>query len=118
MTNYITTTSELSIPTEKIDEFKKLATEMIKKVQANEPNTLSYDWFLSEDESKCYVIEIYQDSEAVQAHWGNVNEKLGPLMELASLTGLTICGSPSDEVRQVFEAFGGKFFEYWKGVTH
>ncbi len=117
MTHYITTTSELSISEGKVDEFKKLATEMIKKVQANEPNTLRYDWFLCEDENKCYVIEMYKDSEAVQTHWGNINDLLGPLLELSSLTELTIYGNPSDEVRQVYESVGGKIFKYWNGLT-
>ena len=63
MSNHITTTGVLSLSAEKVEEFKKLVTEMIKKVQANEPNTLRYDWFLSEDESKCYVIEMYQNQQ-------------------------------------------------------
>ena len=55
MTNYIRAIAEVSIPEGKINEFRKLAAEIIDKVEANEPNTLSYEYFLSNDESKCYV---------------------------------------------------------------
>jgi quinol monooxygenase YgiN len=117
MTDYIRANAELSIPAGKIDEFKKLAAELIKKVEANEPNTLSYEWFLSDDESKCYVLEIYKDSEALMAHLGDIGEMMGPFLELAPLTRLELYGSPSDEVRQALEPFGTKFFEHWNGLT-
>jgi quinol monooxygenase YgiN len=117
MTNYIRSNAELSIVEGKIDEFKKLAAEVIKKVEANEPNTLSYEWFLSADQSKCYVLELYKDSDAVMAHLGNIGELLGPLLEIAPLTSLMVYGSPSDEVRQALEPFGTKFFEHWNGLT-
>lgn len=117
MKNYIRINAELSIPEGKIDEFKKKAAELIRKVEANEPNALSYEWFLSEDESICDLVEVYKDSDAVMAHLGNVGDLLGPLVEIAPLSGLLILGNPSDEVRQAFTPFGPKIFEHWNGVT-
>lgn len=117
MTDYIQANAELSISAGKIDEFKKLAAEMIKKVEANEPNIVSYDWFLSDDKSKCYVLERYKDSEAVLAHLGNIGEMMGPLLELAPITRLKLYGNPSDELRQAVEPFGPKVFEHWHGFT-
>ena len=117
MTNYIRAIAEVSIPEGKINEFKKMAAEIIDKVEANEPNTLSYEWFLSNDESKCYVVQSYKDSEAVMAHLGNIGDLSGPLHEVAPLTGLMIFGSPSDELRQAIEHVGPKIFEHWNGVA-
>jgi quinol monooxygenase YgiN len=117
MTNYIRAIAEVSIPEGKINEFRKLAAEIIDKVEADEPNTFSYEYFLSNDESKCYVVQLYKDSEAVMAHLGNISDLAGPLHEVAPLTGLMIFGSPSDELRQALEPVGPKIFEHWNGVT-
>jgi quinol monooxygenase YgiN len=117
MTNHIRATAEVSIPEGKINEFKKLAAEIIDRVEATEPNTLSYEYFLSNDESKCYVVQLYKDSKAVMAHLANIGDLAGPFHAVAPLTGLRIFGSPSDELRQALEPVGARIFEHWNGVT-
>ena len=61
MTKYIRANAELSIPEGKIDEFKKLAAEVIKKVEANEPNTLSLDSAPYELNSETKSNRVYQE---------------------------------------------------------
>jgi quinol monooxygenase YgiN len=117
MTDYIRATAEVSIPPGKINEFKVLSAEIIEKVQANEPGTFSYEYFLSNDESKCYVVQYYKNSEAVLAHLANISDLAGPLHEVAPFTGLMIFGSPSDELRRALEPVGPQIFERWNGVT-
>jgi quinol monooxygenase YgiN len=117
MTNSIRAIAEIAIPEGNLDEFKRIAAEIIDEVEANEPNTLSYEWFLSDDESKCYVVQRYRDSEAILAHLGNIADLSGRLHEVAPLTGLMIFGSPSDELRQALDPVGPKIFEHWNGVT-
>jgi quinol monooxygenase YgiN len=117
MTDYIRATAEVSIPPGKINEFKVLAAEIIAKVQANEPGTFSYEYFLSSDESKCYVVQYYKDSEAVLAHLENIRDLAGPLHEVAPLTGLMIFGNPSGELRRALEPVRPQIFERWNGVT-
>lgn len=117
MKDYIRATAEHTIVEGRINEFRKLAMEIIDRVEATEPNTLSYEWFLSNDESKCYIIQIYEDSEAGLAHLRNIADLLDPFHEVAPLTGLWIYGSPSDEIRQALEPVGAKIFEHWNGFT-
>jgi quinol monooxygenase YgiN len=117
MTSHIRAIAEVSIPEGKINEFKKLAAEIIDKVEAGEPNTLSYEWYLSNDESKCCVVQSYKDSQALMAHLGNIGDLSGPLHKVAPLTGLMIFGSPSDELRKAIEHVEPKIFEPWNGVT-
>ena len=116
-TNQLRAIAEVTIPEGEINEFRKLATVIIDRVEANEPNTLSYEWFLSSDDSKCYVVQIYKDSEAVMDHLGSIGDLNGPFHQIALLTGLMIFGSPSDELRQTLEPVGAKIFEHWNGVT-
>lgn len=117
MTNTIRAIAEIAIPEGNLDEFKDVAAEIIDEVEANEPNTLSYEWFLSSDERKCYVVQLYRDSEAVLAHLGNIADLSGRLHQLAPLTRLMIFGSPSDELRQAIDHVGPEVFEHWNGVT-
>jgi quinol monooxygenase YgiN len=117
MTNYIRVNAEHSISEGKIDEFKKMAAEMIKKVEANEPNYLSYEWFLSDDESKCYIIGLFKDSEAVMAHLAHIGETMGPFWEIAPTTRIELYGNLSDELKQTVAPFGPKILEHWNGFT-
>ena len=70
-----------SIAPSDLTEFKQVAAEALERT-IPEPGTLHYDWFFSEDETKCVVREIYADSDALLAHLGNVGELLGRLIEL------------------------------------
>jgi quinol monooxygenase YgiN len=117
MTSEIRAIAKVSITEGKINEFRKLATEIIDTIEANEPNTLSYEYFLSDDESQCYVIQAYKDSEAVLAHLRNIADLAGPFHKVAPLTQLIIFGNPSDELRQALESVQPKIFEYWNGVA-
>ena len=117
MTGFIRAITEVSIPQDMISEFKKLASEIITRVEATESYTLSYEWFLSNDESKCYVVHLYKDSESLLAHLRNIGDLGGPLHEIAPINDLMIFGSPSDELRQALEPVGAKIFEHWNGVT-
>ena len=56
--------------------FKQVAAAALE-LTIPEPGTLHYDWFFSEDETKCVVREVYANSDAMLAHLGNVGELLG-----------------------------------------
>lgn len=78
------------------DGFKELAATMIAKVEAGEPGYLSYELFLSDDESTCHIVGLLEDSEAVMAHLTNMGEMIGRFSELAPATRIGIFGDVSD----------------------
>jgi quinol monooxygenase YgiN len=41
---------------------------MSRAVEANEPDTIEYKFYLNNDGTKCIVHEIYRNSEAAIAH--------------------------------------------------
>ena len=60
----------------KIDEFKKLIQDMSRMVEANEPDTIDYDFYLnSDDETKYIAHETYANSEAAPAHASSIASK-------------------------------------------
>ena len=117
MTDYLRVHVELSIPEGKIDEFKRMSDEIVGTVEANEPNTFTYEWYISDDNKKCNVVETFKDSEAMMAHLGDVGESLGKLSEIAQLTGMMVYGHASDELRQALDPFRPEIFERWTGVS-
>jgi quinol monooxygenase YgiN len=109
--------AELTIQDGKLDDFKKLAQLFTDRVKKNEPGTLKYEWYLSSDETVCYVIECYRDSDAVMAHFEDTGDLLEPLTQLSAITRLECYGSPSRQVIDTVEPLGTKFFSHLLGVT-
>lgn len=117
MTNYIRVKAEHSISEGKLNEVKQMAPQFIEKVKANEPGYLSYEWFLSDDESRFYIIGLLKDSDSVLSHFANVGEMIGQLSEIAPATGIELFGDPSDELTKAMAPFGAKVFKHWTGFT-
>jgi quinol monooxygenase YgiN len=110
MSGYIKTDVELTIKEGKIDDLKLIVDTLIKMTDANEPNTLAYEWYVSEDGKTCHLLETFKDSDAFMLHLGNASDMFGKLWELAPLTGFKIYGSPSAELRQALDALGVQYF--------
>jgi quinol monooxygenase YgiN len=68
---------EFSIKSGELGNFKELVKEMVDAIQVNEPDTLTYEIFISEDGNSCQFMERYVDSDAVMTHVGNFREKFG-----------------------------------------
>ena len=108
---------EATVAEGKLDSFKRILSSAVERVRANEPNTLSYEFFFNEDESKCYGLEWYKDSEATIAHVANVGEILGRLFEVSQLTRMEVMGAPSDEAKKLLDSFGAQTYIPWDGLT-
>ncbi len=98
---------ELNIKDGKLDDFKAVMNEMIEATRANEPGTLNYEWFISEDGKSCHLYERYVDSAATMIHLGSFGEKFAERF-LAALepTRFMVYGNPNDEVRAALAGFG------------
>lgn len=96
-------------------KFKELAAQALELTQG-EATTLQYDWFFSDDETKCVVRETYENSDAVLAHMGNLGELIGKLAELGGGLEIEAFGTPSAELLAAAAAAGlqptaHKFFQ-------
>jgi len=87
---------EVSIKQGQLENLKALIREMAERVEATEPDTLTYEWSISEDGSTGHVQERYVSSEAALAHLASFNEIFADrLMSMADPERMTIYGSPS-----------------------
>lgn len=89
---------ELRIDTTQIIDFKKLMVEMVAAAKL-ESGTLVYEWYFSEDNSRCIINERYRNSSALLAHMrasGRFSERF---LAAAKITRLRVLGDPDAAVR-------------------
>ena len=84
---------------------------------ANEPDTLTYEYYINEDASECHLLEAFKDSEAFMLHLENVSHMFDTLFGFATMTRAKIYGSPSAELKQTLDSLGGQYFAHFNGVT-
>jgi quinol monooxygenase YgiN len=101
----------------KLEEFKKMAEELTSGVDANEPTTLGYEWFIDEDGSSCYLIESYGNAEAFLLHFQNLGAKLGAMLEISPLEEMVVVGDLTPQVKEMLAGLGAKFYSPHVGVA-
>lgn len=78
--------AKLTIADGKEAEFEAVATDLMAKVKANEPGTLTYQLYKSKKEPNVYIfMEQYASQEALEAHgkteyFAAAGPKLGPCL--------------------------------------
>ena len=98
---------EVAVKSGEADNVTALMNEMIEATRANEPDTLNYEWTLSDDGATYHLYERYADSAAALVHLGSFGANFADRF-LAALepTGFTVYGNPSAELREALTAFG------------
>lgn len=99
---------EITIEEGKIEEFKKLIQHMSKAVEANEPDTIEYQFYLNGSETSCIVHERYSNSEAAIAHNNSVASQtiLPRIFSISTITRFDVYGNPSKELQKVLTNIG------------
>ena len=107
---------QLKVPAGSQEAVKEVLEKLIKK-SSNEPGTLAYEWFFSEDGSALFGHEWYSDSDAALAHMAGGGEDIGRLFELTSVEKVDVYGNISDELREAGAPFKPMIVPYWAGFT-
>ena len=117
MTAYIWLVAELTIAKGKTEFFKSRMKTLINQVQAQESDTLIFQLFFNDDETKCYPLELYKDSEALTTHIHNVRDVFKPVLEVSQLTRIEIYGNATEELKEAAAPLGAKYFTSWDGFS-
>jgi quinol monooxygenase YgiN len=118
--NQILFRAEFTIQEEKIEEYKKLVQEMSRVVEANEPDTINYQFYLNrDDETKCIVYETYSNSEAVFAHMNGIASQtiLPKISNISRISRFEVYGNPSEELQKVLTSFGPQIYNPYAGFS-
>ncbi|NTW72107.1 MAG: antibiotic biosynthesis monooxygenase [Eubacteriaceae bacterium] len=109
---------ELSLTKGSHTDLKKLMAELVDSAEKNEPGTLGYEWSINEESNICHIHERYLNSSAALVHLNTFNKKFAErLMALGDATGFVVYGTPSNELKDALEAFGGKYMAPIGGFT-
>jgi quinol monooxygenase YgiN len=100
---------ELTFAEGKVDEFKTQMPPIIEKVMANEPDMIGYQWYLNQDQNKCYIIEWLKNSEAWLTHVSNVEQMLPALFAIAPITRCEFFGNISEAVVEAQVLISARF---------
>jgi quinol monooxygenase YgiN len=111
--------AEVVIEEGKREEYKKLVRDMSRTVEANEPDTLQYQFYLNRDETKCIVNEIYANSEAALAHINGVASQtiLPKIHNVSKISRLDVYGNPSKELQNVLPDIGTRTYVPFVGFS-
>ncbi len=60
--------ASLKIRPGQLDTFKAQAAEIVRLAREQDTNTLRFDWFISDDGTRCEVHEVYADETAFFEH--------------------------------------------------
>ncbi len=117
--NEIRFSLELTIEGSKIAECKELVQDMVKVVQANEPDTINYEYYLNNAETSCVINEAYKNSEAALAHLKGVASQtiLPKIFNISRIARFDVYGDPSEELQKVLTTFGAQLYKLFAGFS-
>jgi quinol monooxygenase YgiN len=117
--NQIHFRAEFIIEEGKVEEYKKLIQEMSSMVEANEPDTIIYQFYLNSTETKCIVHETYENSEAVISHnSGSASQTILPkIFKVARISRFDVYGNPSEELQKTLTSFGAHTYNPFAGFS-
>jgi quinol monooxygenase YgiN len=117
--NQVHVRAEFTIIEGKIDEFKKLIQDMSRMVEANEPDTIDYEFYLNSDETKCMVHETYVNSEAALVHNDSIASQtiLPKIFSVARLNRFDFYGKPSKELRELITSLNPQIYNLFTGYS-
>jgi quinol monooxygenase YgiN len=99
--------ARLKVRPGKLEGFKLQAAEMMRLTRENDFGTLAYDWFLSEDGTKCEVREAYVDADALVDHAFHVQEARSVMFdEFAYDHEMAFFGEPSPRLVELLNRIG------------
>lgn len=95
---------------------EKLA-EIVQHVRRNEPDALSYEYFLSQDEKRLSIYERYADGDAVLAHGANMEPYYYFFEEAVKVTIFLVFGPVYEEAKEMLSGFNAEFHSPLEGFA-
>ena len=117
MTGAIQFLIKLSVSADKRDAWKTLMHEMLAATE-KEPGTLVYEWYVDDATGRFQLHERYADRAACENHIDNfVTNFAERFLGIASDIEFTVCGDPSEKVREVLAGLAPSYFALTAGFA-
>jgi quinol monooxygenase YgiN len=109
-TSMFEATARLRIREGELEGFKQQAAEVLRQMRALDDPPLRYEWFLSDDGTKCEVREAYVDADALLGHQMKIAEaKIKLVREFVVGHTMTFYSEPSSALAQALDAMGAEY---------
>jgi hypothetical protein len=87
-----------------LEELKGAIQELAEFIEANEPQLIAYNVYISDDGSQMTVMHVHADSASLDYHMNVAGPRFGRFAELVTLSSIHIYGEPSGKaVRQLHD---------------
>jgi quinol monooxygenase YgiN len=108
---------QCSVKEGQLDALRELMEEMVAGT-SEEPGTLNYEWFISDDGSTVHLYEKYADSAAAVAHMQAFGTKwAGRFMGSVDVQRVTAYGNPDEAAQKALAQMGAKQLATWGGFA-
>jgi quinol monooxygenase YgiN len=98
---------DLKVNSNNPDSAINLIEEMVAFIKDLEPNTIAYEYFISNDKKSISLREVYKNSDAALTHMNNFGE--GPyadkFLDLMTINSFEVLGNASEDLMKSVEAF-------------
>lgn len=90
-----------------------------KMVEASEPNTIDYEFYLNSTETKCIVHETFANSKAALTHVSSIASQtlLPKVFNVASISRFDVYGSPSKELQRMLTSINPQTYNIFTGFS-
>jgi len=109
--------TEFTIVPGKVDEFKAIFQELLDVVKEKEPNTLRYQCYFNNDQTKSYIVEEYPNAAAVRAHILHVAITIRKLLKISKVSKATVLGELNPVAKEALSVIGAENFTNWDGLA-
>ena len=94
---------ELAVREGREADFRALVAEMTEATAREEPGTLDYEWYLSDDGRRLHLFERYANVDAALTHLGTFGERyMARFFDVLAPERMTLYGAADDRVRGAF----------------
>jgi hypothetical protein len=100
----------------KIEDFKRLAEEMLNTIRAKDSGTLNFAIFLDEPTHVVVFLEEYASSAGWLAHRTNLGPLLPRVPEVCKFTQVEVYGDPTPQARATL-AEAGPTMSYYPALS-
>lgn len=116
MSAHITSHFTLELTPQDFPAFQTLVCEIVAST-SREPETLIYEYSVNSDHTVVHILERYHPDGVVS----HIEETFAPYAErflsMARITGLTVYGEPSAEIRKRLDGFGAVYMNPVAGFS-
>jgi hypothetical protein len=113
---YISCLFILAVKPEELPEFKALISKIVAATQ-QEPGTLIYEYSVNVDNSTVHILERY-NVDSVVSHVDITFAPFGErFLQLCTVTGLVVYGTPDAEIRKRLDPFGAVYMTPFDGFS-